>query len=374
MLRVREINDAEELVGYRLAWNALLLQTRNSSFFQCLEWFQTYWHHFGCYQRLRAILVFEDDRPMGFVPLVVRTESTRVGPLRVLTYPLHDWGTFYGPIGPAPSAALWVALQHVRRTPRDWDLLDLRWVDMEGCDFGRTPAAMRLAGFYPHRQAWNRAAILELRGTWEDYWSSRPGHWRREVGRLMRRALKQGDVALVRYRPKGAACDDGEPRWDLYDACVDIARQSWQGISSTGTTLCHASVDRYLRDTHEAAARAGGVDMNLLVLDGRPIAFAYHYRYQGHLYGLRRGYDPNCAELRPGIILQRMLVEDSFRRGDRVFDMGVGSLESKRPWQTHLATSYRYTHFPWSSPRTQLLRFKRWMQSRLHGPRDLACA
>ena len=43
---------------------------------------------------------------LAATPLVVRREDKRFAKLRVLTYPLHDWGTFYGPIGPDPGRAL----------------------------------------------------------------------------------------------------------------------------------------------------------------------------------------------------------------------------------------------------------------------------
>ena len=374
MIHTREINDFEELTHYRMAWNALWPQTRNATFFQSFDWLETYWRHFGANQRLRVIMVFDGAHPVGIMPLVVRTESTRVGRLRMLTYPLHDWGTFYGPIGPGPSATMLLALRHVRETARDWDLLDLRWIDQDGCDYSRTPTAMRLAGFHPHRQAWNRAAVVDLQGTWDAYWQGQPKRWRRDVDRVTQRLAGQGDLRLVRYRPEGAACGDGDPRWDLYDACADLAQKSWQGESIDGTTLCHPSVAQYLRDAHAAAARIGNLDLNLLTLSGRPIAFAYNYCCHGRVCGLRKGFDPQFAHFRPGIVLQRMLIEDSFRRGDSHFDMGAGHLESKLAWQTGLVTSYRYTHFPLSVPRAQVLRLKRWLQSRLAGQHDVACA
>ena len=86
--------------------------------------------------------------------------------------------------------------------------------------------------------------------------------------------------------------------------------------------------------------------MNLLLLDGRPVAFAYNYVYQGSIYGLRKGFDPEFAAVRPGLVLDRMMVEDDFRRGDQLHDLGVGSLAIKRPWQTAVATSYRCHALP----------------------------
>ncbi|MGQ9504850.1 MAG: hypothetical protein ACUVQR_08065, partial [Thermogutta sp.] len=81
--------------------------------------------------------------------LVVKRESSRLGTLRVLTYPLDNWGDFYGPIGPNPTATLLTALRYIAEGERDWNAVDLRWVDRERCDHDRTPAAMRQVGLKP---------------------------------------------------------------------------------------------------------------------------------------------------------------------------------------------------------------------------------
>ncbi|MHC4405537.1 MAG: GNAT family N-acetyltransferase [Planctomycetota bacterium] len=372
MPSVLEVNEISELAAYQLLWNALLRQTPDPTFFQSFDWLSVNWRHSGGRQRLRVLIVSAGGRPIGILPLVVRTESTRVGPVRVLTYPLDDWGTFFGPVGPNPTATLLAGLGHVRRTRRDWDLLDLRWVDFQGRDRGRTRRAMEAARYRPHGRVWSRGAIVDMSDTWEAYWESRPAKWRQNVGRLRRRLAEHGEVTFVRYRPEGAAYGEAEPRWDLYDACVEVARRSWQAGSTSGNTLCHPSVAAYLRDAHAVAARAGSLDLNLLLVDAQPVAFAYNYHYDGHVYGLRRGFDPQWAASGPGNVLQAMILEDGFRRGDRRYDLGTGSLSCKRPWQTSAVASYRYTHFPRTAPRAQLLRLKRWFQDRFARNDDAA--
>ena len=114
MTRIIEINDLDSLAGYRLLWNMLLRQTPGASFFHSLDWLETYWQHFGHDQRLRVLVVYAAGEPLGILPLVVRNEPMRLGSVRVLTYPLHDWGSFYGPIGPNPTATLIAGLGHVR--------------------------------------------------------------------------------------------------------------------------------------------------------------------------------------------------------------------------------------------------------------------
>jgi len=358
MTEVVEINRIEELEAHRPLWDALLSQTPRASFFQSLDWLQTYWRHFGAGQRLRVLIV-GGQRPLGIVPLTVVLQRTRIGRLKTLTYPLHDWGSLYGPLGPDPRAALTAALGHIRRTPRDWDMLDLRWMDDQTCRASHE--ALQSAGFSPRRGVWAQIALLDLSGSWEHYFAARTCKFRNHLRRCEKRVARLGHVVYRRFRPLGAARGDGCPRLDLYDACVEVARRSWQGRSRTGTTLSHDSVREFLRQCHVQASKAGAVDLNLIELGDRPIAFAYNYRSEGYLFGVRAGYDPEFAAAGVGHALFAMMVRDSFQRGDHAIDLGPLYLETKKPWLTRIVNSCQLTHYPIACPRAQVLRMKHWL-------------
>lgn len=364
MAQVVELNQIEQLARIRQEWGEMLAQTPGASFFQSLEWLEIYWRHFGAEQKLRVLVALEDDRPTGILPLVVRNESTRVGQLRVLTFPLHGWGSFYGPIGPDAHSTLVAGLEHIRHTHREWDILELRWQGAIGTDPMQTERAMLAAGYPTHPTVWDHTSVVDLEGSWESYWASRKGAWLRRFRHAEQKLAEQGEISYTHYRPLGRAHDDGSPRWDLYDACETIARRSWQGAATNGTTLSHETVRTFLRETHEAASAAGATDLHLMLVNGEPTAFVYGYHYRGYAYGLRRGFDAQRSREGAGNLLMAQSLHDCFARGDRVYDMGVGSLETKRHFQTRLLPIMRFTHFPPSAIRTQLLRLGRWWRAR----------
>jgi CelD/BcsL family acetyltransferase involved in cellulose biosynthesis len=239
-------------------------------------------------------------------------------------------------------------------TAREWELLEMLWVDRDGADAGATAAALINAGLAHMACPWLRSAQIDVTSGWELYWAQRKSHFRTNVRSAEKKLGKSGQVRYVRFRPRGRVAGESDPRWDLYETCERLAAESWQGDSQTGTTLSHGSVRDYLRAAHDAAAAFGGVDLNLLFVGERAAAFAYNYHYRGYVYGLRSGFD--AAISGAGNVLTRMMIEDSCRRGDRLIDLGPGSLEVKRHWQTHIATAWRYTHYAARSPRAQLLR------------------
>jgi CelD/BcsL family acetyltransferase involved in cellulose biosynthesis len=311
-----------------------------------------------------VLLVHCGGSPIGIVPLTIIRERTKLGELRVLTYPLHDWGWFYGPLGPNPAATLTAAMLHLKARPRDWDLLDLRWIDVDRLDHGRTQLAMQNAGFTTTRGVWKQTAIVDTSTTWDQYFATRTTKFRTNQRRNEKRVAELGEVTFERYRPAGAAYGDDDPRWDWYDAAVDVASRSWQAEATDGDTISTSRTRDFFRETYALAVKNGMADVCLLHVDGRPVAFAYNYVHQGYVLGIRFGYDAALVKHGLGHVMYMNMLRDSFARGDRVFDLGVGSLDIKAPWQTELVSAYRVTHYPIASPRSQLLRLKHWWQSR----------
>lgn len=363
MPSVVEINEAGDLETFRAEWDAIWADTRQATFFQTLDWLTAYLRHFGTTERLRVLLVRGEDGPLGILPLVVRREATPVGPLRVLTYPLNYWGSFAGPLGRHTSATLMAGLHHVANTPRDWDLIDLRWVNTTGLDHGRTGTALALAQLAARRARLAEVALIDLAPGWAAYWESRAPRLRKNLQRLERRLADAGPVELVRYRPRGAPEGDDDPRWDLYDQCCQLAEKSWQSRAGYGNTLSHPEVRGFLREAHAAATARGMVDVALLTVAGEPVAYQYSYHHAGWVSGVRTGFDPAWAAAGAGSVMMARSIADLSARGDTVFDLGPDYLEAKRPWWTHLTASDRYLHYAAGSPRARLLQGARACKS-----------
>lgn len=365
MADIVEINRLEDLESYRLAWNALLPQTPRASFFHSFDWFATYWKHFGHERRMRVLVVRAFGMPIGIVPLCVQHERYHIGDVRVLTYPLSDWGNWFGPVGPNQSVSMFMALQHIRRTQRDWDLLDLRWVPAERSDRSGTARALRAAGWNPRQETYQENSLVRMTdGSWDDYFTSRSKKWRHETRRQFRALQRTGKVTFERHRPEPQSCGDGDPRWDLFEDCLTVSRNSWQAQSQNGNTLCHEYVEPFLRDAHAMAAKLGMLDLALLRLDGKPAAFQYGYVLDGAVSSMRMGYDRQLSQQGAGNAVLNCTLEDSFHRGDKVFELGAGDFPFKRRVRTEVETSYRFTCYPWLAWRAQGVRFTQWLKQR----------
>jgi CelD/BcsL family acetyltransferase involved in cellulose biosynthesis len=365
MLAVHELNRLEDLTPLRDTWRRLLTATPRYSFFQTGEWLQTTWNHYPLSQKLRVLLIERDRQPFAIVPFCVRTEHRKVGRVRVLTYPLNDWGVFYAPISAEPQLALAAAIKHIAATPRDWDLIDLRWVDEAAPEFMAAGEALRDAGLSFIARPRIESRICRMSDGWEAYQKSRSRNWRRE----MRKNLevleeKGGEVKHVRYRP---AAGEGTQQQhdDVFDTCLAIAEQSWQADSGPNGTLCSPASRDVLRELHRQAAALGMLDTNLLTVGGRPVAFNYNYVAEGRTYGLRCGFDETAGLENCGKILLYKMLEDSFAHGDEEYNFGPGRQQYKDRFATEMRHAYTFRHYARYSLRSQLLNLKEHLSKRL---------
>jgi GNAT superfamily N-acetyltransferase len=247
-------------------------------------------------------------------------------------------------------------------------VIDLGFVDESEVDRGATRDALRRAGLQSHRRVRDQAPFVRLPGSYEAYMAQRKPKWRENLRRCVRTSSRLRGVTYQRYIPPPGR---SLPRWDLYDACEEVARRSWQGSSTAGTTICHESIRPFLRGVHEVASRLGAADINLLWLDGEPAAFAYNYHWRGYVFGLRMGYDPRWRHEGIGTLLLDHIVRDSIRRGFHTFDLGPGSLDAKRHVQTGVKPVVQYSHYRPGAPRAQLLRMKHFLAGLVEQPSEV---
>jgi CelD/BcsL family acetyltransferase involved in cellulose biosynthesis len=371
VINVVELNRLSDLEPHRPAWSKLLAQTAGHSFFQTLEWLESSWGHYPGRQRLRVLVVQRGDDPIGVVPWCVRTERRRLGKLRVLTYPLNDWGTFYGPIGPDPRTTIRAALRHVADTPRDWDFIDLRWADETADEFLAIGEGFREASFNYRARPRMEVRTCRFAKGWDTYVQSRSRNWRRKMKHDMESLETAGAVRHVRYRPAPGEGTDAD-HLAIYDVCEQIAEKTWQAEDESQSTLSSPRVRDMLRKTHVVAARLGMLDVNLLYIGDRPAAFNYNYFANGRSYGLRCGYDPRLGLEGCGRVLLYKMLEDSFRRGDVEYNFGPGRQPYKERFGTEMRHAYTFRHYARFSLRSQLLHLKEEVDARLYSPADFA--
>jgi hypothetical protein len=342
MFTVTEINHAARLSELRTVWRTLWQRTPRASFFQTREWLECFLYHFGDDYDLRTLLVSSGARPVGIVPLIARRVGSRLGPVRALTYPLGEWGAFYGPIGRNPSAVLTGALQHVAMSRRNWELIDLRSVEPAAGDAAQTGDALAAAGFAAVERTWSAAAIIDFDG----HSAGDRFGLRRKLQSAERELWRRGPWELVRHRPDGRGAGTSILRSDLWTAADRLLEAQGRNVRELD----------FLRDSFEAAAWQGAADLSLVYLRGQPVGCLLAFAGNGQTDVVAGAFAAEHDELVQQVLVGRLLV-DGDQRGERRFVFGPQQRELAVGWPAETVHSSRWTHFATFGARAQLLRF-----------------
>ena len=358
MLTTIEYNQIEGIEAIRADWHQLLVAESRASFFHTPEWLEAYWKFFATDKELRILAIFNQKALIGIVPLEVHSVLTKLGSLKVMTT-LDDWGDFNGLIGEEKTAIIQAACQHLKNSPCQWDLFEPRWIEESSLQKEDIITTMKNAGLSPHVSEWSSAAMIDFTGAEQSYWDQWSTKERADQRRNEKRLARNGALKYLHYRPNV----QGDPRWDLFDQCKQIAEESWQGESTSGTTLSHNSVQGFMQHIHTVAAQLGCLDMNLLYQDDVPIAFSYGYHFRGYVDGLKTGYIKTKKTNGAGRVLLSHIIKDGFACSDHTFNMGSEHHTWKHLWQTESVTTIQYTCFSSSSLRSQLFKINHQLKT-----------
>ncbi len=340
MIAVTELTSLEQLAEYRLLWRMLHGQTRGGSFFQTREWLTTTSRWSGADWKWRTLVVSVAGKTIGIVPLVIRPLSTRLGSLRALTFPAGGPAIFQGSLGPNPTATMTAALQHLARSPRDWDLLDLHGIDDAGTDRGRTENAFRLARL----PVWKRTEPAGLSVSLSEIDAGQRFLYRRQLKSLERDYWRRQRWEQIVAAPSGlAAADVFQPLWEMVSSLLSD----------------HTPIERGL--IYEAALTAAHRDalcVQILLANQSPVACLLTVAGNDRVEVLMAA--DRCPVARE--ILVGHLLFDEVLAGTPQVLFHSRFAELARPWGGREQARVRFTHFPAFSPRAQLLRLGYWLQ------------
>lgn len=362
MITVAEINDIDQIDNFRLSWHALLAKTKGATFAHSPEWLELYWQHFGDGLKLKVLFVTLGNKIIGVVPLVVKPVSTKVGTLRVLTFPLDGWGGFFSQIGANPAATMVTAMRHLNSSKRDWDLIDLRYIDHDGQDKKRTSNAMKSVGFQGSQTIWKPISSVNTRDlNWDNYFASRTSKTQQLINLAEQTTTQAGHVNFYRSQMEDPSAPGWSPRWDLWTEFeqMDFTFENEKTIAGG----CFATDKKlaFLRDVHGPAVRSGRARIDALFINHSLVACAYGLQHATGTDYIALGHKKDTPqEVVPALISK--MIQQSIQEGEHSLNLSLLNPQIANLWKNEEKTSYRCSHFPITVPRSQLLRMNRWLQ------------
>lgn len=162
------------------------------------------------------------------------------------------------------------------------------------------------------------APAISLPSTFDDYLASLSGHDRHELRRKRRRLGDVGGWHIRRADPIGWESD--------LAAFFDFHR----GAPGEKAGFFTPERERFFRRLAADLFLMGLARLDVLDLDGEPVACTFSYDYRDTLALYNSSFRPDLAKLAPGMVLVGSLIERSIEEGKACFDFLRGDEAYKK--------------------------------------------
>ena len=304
-LRLIEIENVQQLRGRAAAWDDLWQRSEVALPTCRAEPLALWLEQFAADDRFTALAIECEGQLVAALPLV----KSRKRGVAVLELASNCWAES-GDLLLDPEAAadaddlLDLLLRGVRKIG-----VPLLWLDgvPAGEDRWRDfRAALARAHRQPVLREQYHVGVVEIDHDWQAYQKAWSGSHRAAVRRGMRRLSELGEFELVQHRQPEA--NQVEP---LLLAAFAIEDKSWKGEAGTSILQTPGMTGFFVQQAHDLIAHDQW-QLDMLLLDGAPIAFEMCYRGKGTLYSHKIGYDAEYAQCSPGRTLRALQLEAAF--------------------------------------------------------------
>lgn len=334
MLHVEKITDAQGLARLQGEWAVLMEAAKDATIFQTHEWVSAWWESFGVGHDLFILMVREENRTLGVVPLMIEPsfrKGIRIRTLKAIGEPWLDLFDFV--IADRREEVIAAVVGYLAESSSEWDVASLREIP-EGSD--TLPILLdRLTeqGFACELSECSRAIRVDLLGGWQACEARllRDPTLRRVIRSKMGRLAALGKLSL---KPVGDEVLEEHLR-----GLFEMHARRWRR-NGRESPLAATTTRGFFRDVARRLQARGFLNLIALTLDERPIAYHLGYEYRDVLYQHVPTFDVAFEKYSPGLILHYELLRDAAARGFSAFDFLRGEERYKLPWGEESRRNY----------------------------------
>lgn len=325
MIKAEVVSEIPDISSFRDSWDRLFLAAGNEPS-TSFEWTEAMLrHHIEPGDRFFLVRIRQGEDIVCLVPLIARSESVLGQPL-VSVFPISEqYNTHSGFLASELDEQVVEAfLSALYGLNIRWDLFRMGRLleDHPLLNHFQTSLSRRKAEYrVRHEMA---AFHLPLNVSYDDYLADRSAKFRNFLKRSERKVEGVGEAKVIE-------CTDTEAFDKAYEDLLHVERRSWKHAHGTAISAIDRQTGFY-RDMGRAALESGRLHLQLLYLDGVPIAYNMGYIRDGWYYYLKTSFDENYKPLGPSNVLRARLIRGLIASGIENFDFPGEPYEWERQW------------------------------------------
>lgn len=325
-MKVRRVASEADLPAIADEWG--LLEERNylRTIWLTYDWFYHWSKCRGTPDNLFVLAVQDNGRLLGVSPLI-RSSITKFGhSLRQLGFACEDIASEFILAPERTEDCIDAVVDYLIEHRSEWDVLRLKKIraDSPVTDLLRRVVSRKGVPFAQDTDA--ASPYISVQGSWADYDQTLSRKFRQNMRRALATLEQFGEVSVLKYPQSGSY-------EETLRAVFDIADASWQ--ATKGTAVSSSQTDRtFFESFSRVAAERDWLDIRLLAIAGKPVAFEYNIRYLHTLNAFKCGYDPKYFAGSPGTYLRYLSTRDFFSSGIKEIDLMGSSYFFTTRWSS----------------------------------------
>jgi CelD/BcsL family acetyltransferase involved in cellulose biosynthesis len=297
-------------------WNELVTQNETDTLFQTYEWFTSWYKTFAENNGLCLLVIIDQNKPIGFAPLVTTNHENKYKTLQLAGYSNADYLDFVTPT--QKGAAINLIFDYLVDKFNGWDRILLNNIPHNSSTISYVKnACNRLNLRYLQSNAIN-CPYLEIEGHHKEvakllnkYSNKRPLNYFRRQGELTYRVLNK---------------DELEEHLPLF-----FSQHINRWANTPSPSLFNNPMNQLLyKNLAEQLINTDWLHFSVVELNGTPLSYHYGFDYNGKYYWYKPSFNIDYSSHSPGTLLIRYLIESALSRNRKEFDFTIGNESFKK--------------------------------------------
>ncbi len=322
---VRIISEMEDFYKLRPIWDEFALNHESYVPFLCFDFISNWLKHFLNESKLFIMLCYNNQELIAIAPYIIKQVMYKGINIRKI----ESLGNIYNPVrailfekksSERQELVIRSILAFLRRTYRQWDLLDMNSIPVEDDyyeAFNRTINSLSRM-----KKVWYTSFLNMHEDRIDDdstsYLKSLSKNFRASIRKNAKKAERIGNLSFKMI----STTENLDHFMDIYFA---VYGKSWKVRERVGPW--------YYRDLTKCFAEKGWLRLGLLFLDDTPVACGFAVAHNGVAYFEKTAYDERYEEIGAGklwhVEMLKHLIDIDHVRG---IDLLYGDYEYKRNW------------------------------------------
>jgi len=318
---VARIEDLHAFESLRTEWDALLSESGEKDVFLSWEWLFAWWKNIGKHsENLLWLLTIRDgEKLVGIAPLMLNIKRKAFFALRRIENIGNPESDVSGIISIEPEKSADAILNYLNKYSHAWDLLELNELSLSSQTTHHFLAGLEKSQ-YGLIKDFDKHFYIPLKGTWAEYYNSLSKNLRHNLKRRKKRAKEMGTVTYNQYSGNSLT-------WERFQTIIELSKKSnFPDLYDSEYILS------FHKDLIELMRSAGWAQIEILSIQGQPIAFQYGFAFDGRYEDWRGGIDKEYENLAPGKLLMMYSLETGFKIGIKENDFLRGIYSYKMDW------------------------------------------